>query len=177
ISLEEAKLIILDILSTLEQLAKDMDYTMQGRVLDVLKDKYTIEEMCEKIRLDIDVLCTYFIEEYIDENDKKTKIIKYIEQNYQDVNLNVGMVARYLDFNPSYLSRFFKEQTNENLLTYINGYRIDKAKEFLRTTNKTLKVIAAETGFIDSAALSRAFKKYEAITPSQYKNIYGKDLK
>ena len=174
LSLEEGKLLVLDILSTLTQLAKEVKYTMQIEAIDVLKEKYTIKEMREQIETDIKGLCTYFIQGYNSTKDKKARIIKYIEDNYQDVNLNVGMVADYLELNPSYLSRFFKEQTGENLLTYINSYRIEKVKECLKTTDKTLKVIATETGFIDSAALSRAFKKYEAITPSQYKNIYNK---
>lgn len=174
ISSEQAKLLVLDILSTLLQVAKEIDYKMQLERIDVLKEKYTIQEIKEKVVEDIEIVCSKFSQSSTSIKDKVSKIIKYIEDNYHNMNLNVGMVAEYLDFNPSYLSRFFKEQTGDNLLNYINRYRVEKVKAYLMTTDKSLKLIAVETGFIDSNALSRTFKKYEGITPSQYKSAYIK---
>ena len=84
-------------------------------------------------------------------------------------SLNVAMIAEAFNLNATYLSRYFKEETGENLLSYVNRYRIEQAKKLLDTTDETVTVIASQTGFINIASLIRTFKKYEGITPGQYK--------
>lgn len=170
ISTECGKLFILDLLETISQVTTT-DYSINIEPSDILKENYTIYDIQAKIFTDIDKLCE---NNHLKDRGggKKEKILNYIHENYKDSNLNVGMIADYFNLNPSYLSRFFKEQTGENLLTYINYYRVEKVKSLLETTDKTLISIAEETGFINSSALNRAFKKYEGITPGQYKAIY-----
>jgi two-component system response regulator YesN len=121
-----------------------------------------IEEICK-------------ITDQVKENakEREERIIQYIKEHYKDINLNVATVADQFELNASYLSRLFKEQTGENLLSYINKYRVEQAKKLLEGTTKTLIKVAEETGFLNTAALTRAFKKYEGVTPGQYKEIYG----
>ncbi|NLK68019.1 MAG: helix-turn-helix transcriptional regulator [Clostridiaceae bacterium] len=69
-------------------------------------------------------------------------IENYIVQNYMNYNLNISNIAEYLDMNPTYLSRKFKEQTGENLLDYINKIRISKAKNLLKNPKLSINRIA-----------------------------------
>lgn len=172
ISAECGRLLLLDLLETLKQVSDEIGYCIEIDTKDVFKKSHTVYDMKEKIFGMTTELCKYGGQSKERISDREEKIIKYILDHYSDVNLNVSMIADQFDLNASYLSRLFKEQTGENLLSYINNYRVEKAKELLAITSKTLVKIATETGFLNTAALTRAFKKYEGVTPSQYKEIH-----
>lgn len=96
--------------------------------------------------------------------------ISIIKEHYTDCNLSLTMIAETLSLNPSYLSRYFKQQTGIGLLDYLQHYRLNAAKELIQNDPEILlKDIAEKTGFYNVAALIRVFKKMENMTPGQYK--------
>ena len=70
------------------------------------------------------------------------------------------------------MSRCFKEETGETLTDYIVRFRIEKAKLLLRGFDKNVSQIAAAVGFGSSAVFIRAFKRYEGITPTQFRSYF-----
>lgn len=77
-----------------------------------------------------------------------------------------------------YVSRVFKEAEGRGILDYVNKLRIEDVKKQLCTTNKSLQEIADHVGFSSAATLIRVFKKYETMTPNNYKkSLYGDDKK
>lgn len=56
------------------------------------------------------------------------RILRYLWENYSDSGLNNEQIAREIDISPAYLSRFFKQQTGEGLLSTISRIRIEEAK-------------------------------------------------
>jgi YesN/AraC family two-component response regulator len=104
----------------------------------------------------------------------RDKIEKYINQNYQDFNMSVKAMAQEFDMNPSYLSRYFKNQVGLSISDYIFDLRMKKTKEILLTTNLTVKEIAIKCGYIDVAYFTRKFKEIESETPSEYRRRYKK---
>ncbi len=98
----------------------------------------------------------------------KNRVDHYIRTHYCDLNLSVQVVADYLKVNPSYLSRKFKEQFQTGILDYIYKIRIEKSKAIL-SGGKTVEETANQVGFATARAFSRAFQKYEGISPGQYK--------
>ena len=111
------------------------------------------------------------LEKIENESETITKIKNYVMENYSNSNLNNSMIADSVSMSVGYLSKFFKEQTGEGLLNYITVLRISHAKKFLAETQCTINEIAHEVGFYNSLALIRAYKKYEGITPTQYREI------
>lgn len=96
--------------------------------------------------------------------------IHIIQQQYQDNTLSVSEIANQLNLNPSYLSRYFKQQVGIGLLDYLHQYRLTIVKQLLKEErNKSINSIAAQTGFYTASTLIRVFKKHEGITPSQYR--------
>jgi YesN/AraC family two-component response regulator len=92
----------------------------------------TAERMKQQMLEILERICRYIEVNKKSHNvELRDSIMNYIKNNYQDVNLNVAKIAQEFDLNPSYLSRFFKEQVGTGLLDYINKFRIEKAKEFL----------------------------------------------
>jgi AraC-like DNA-binding protein len=99
------------------------------------------------------------------------KAEELIHECYMDINLNNSIIADKLNISPSYLSKLFKNQKNISLLDYLYQVRLSYAKRFLRETNLTVEEIASKTGFISNSALTKAFKKYEGITPGSYRRL------
>ena len=114
------------------------------------------------------------VEVEADEIDNIAKIKSFVAENYTNSDLNNQMIAEYIGFSVNYVSKYFKKQTEEGLLDYITGVRIEAAKRLLADTDKTLGDIATEVGFYNSLALIRAYKKLEGITPTQYREIKDK---
>ncbi len=104
------------------------------------------------------------------ENNWGLDICRYIENNYFDVNLNLNTVAEYFSITPSYLSRKFKDKYNRSINDYLYEVRIDHAKKLINNTNLKVGEIAQITGFMDSNAFIRIFKKYTGTTPGKYKS-------
>lgn len=106
-----------------------------------------------------------------DKEDLKAAIIKYIHENYADMNLNVSSVAQHFDVSLPYISKYFKKHHGVNLLDFIHSVRIEKAKALMREGNYTVEEIAHKVGYYSSISFIRSFKKYEKITPGQYMNL------
>lgn len=94
-------------------------------------------------------------------------ITEYVAQHYSDPELGVGSIANQMGMNAAYLSRTFKMGTGTNLLEYIHKTRISAAKKLL--PQYSIKEVSAMVGFVDVQSFSRAFRKFESVTPAEYK--------
>lgn len=94
----------------------------------------------------------------------------YVENNYQNINLSLNMVAEYVGINSSYLSRLFKEILNIKFVDFLNKYRVERAKYLIDNTDFAITEIGYKTGFNSMPTFFRVFKKYNGITPGQYRN-------
>ncbi|MGI5900124.1 MAG: helix-turn-helix domain-containing protein [Christensenellales bacterium] len=95
-------------------------------------------------------------------------MVAYIHENYaSDISLNI--LKDEIGFSGSYLSYIFKQVSGENYVDYINKYRIEKAKELLEKTKKPIVSISESCGFNTPNNFIRVFKKYEGITPGQFR--------
>ena len=95
----------------------------------------------------------------------------FVDIHYGDVTLNIATIAENLQITPTYMSKLYKEQTGEALPDYINKVRLKKAKVLLKDEKLSISEAAVKVGYINSNALIRSFKKYEGVTPGQYKGI------
>lgn len=167
VSPETGKILILNLIKLVNRLKKEYGCAERLNAMAVLKKGGSVYKIREILETEIKQLCEHYM---ADESETRREQIKqYVAEHYSDINLNVAMIAEAFNLNATYLSRYFKEETGENLLNYINRYRIEQAKRLLDTTDETVTVIAGQTGFINIASLIRTFKKYEGITPGQYK--------
>lgn len=70
----------------------------------------------------------------------------------------------------NYFSNLFKQETGENLTTYINFIRIEHAKKLLKNSSMKVYEIADAVGFRNATYLSTMFKKITGLSISEYKN-------
>ncbi|MBE5948573.1 MAG: response regulator [Lachnospiraceae bacterium] len=97
------------------------------------------------------------------------EIMNYIEQNFASEELSLNQVASHVNFSPNHLSMVFSQQTGQTFIKYLTDFRMNKAKELLRCSNKRSSVIAQEVGYKDPHYFSYLFKKTQNITPTQYR--------
>lgn len=120
----------------------------------------------------IDQLCQLHMRDTKGVQDiRMQKILEFIEKNYARQDLSVGMIAEEFGITPNYMSRYFKEQMGEGMLDYIVKLRLSKAKGLLKDSGKTVGMISQEVGFTKTMVLTKAFKRYEGITPTQYREL------
>jgi len=109
----------------------------------------------------------------MDDRDKTTHVIdricQYIEENLgEDVSL--VHLAEVHFFNPSYLSRLFKQERGINLSEYIDKCRIRRAKELLRDGDLKVREVALLVGYDAAHSFTRFFKKAAGLTPQEYRD-------
>jgi len=99
-----------------------------------------------------------------------SNILQYIKEQYKsDITLKDTANKFYL--NPSYLSRFFKEQTGFTFYQYITKLRIKDANKLLSLTDKSITEIAFLCGFNSSNNFCKAYKKTMGISALEYKRM------
>jgi AraC-like DNA-binding protein len=87
-------------------------------------------------------------------------------------DITVSDVAEHFTYNKSYLSRFFKKKTGYNLQEYIHLMKISKAKEILTRSTRSIRDVAEKVGIDDEKYFMRLFKKYESMTPTEYRKAF-----
>ena len=100
------------------------------------------------------------------------QIRAYIEENYADAGLNVNAISERFERPATFISRYFKEMSGENLTQYIHTVRLQHVKEKLMQDEK-LESIAVSCGFGSLRSFLRIFKQYEGVTPSQYRELHS----
>lgn len=95
--------------------------------------------------------------------------IDYIEKNIRS-KLKLEAIAKASGFSPFHFHRIFKSVMGENLNQFIRRVRIEKAA-FMLENNPSYSIteIAIKNGFSSSQSLSRDFKSFFTVTPSEYR--------
>ncbi len=108
---------------------------------------------------------------YIRQHQSKHLIkraINFIDHNY-DQNISLEDVAKVINLSKQYVCSIFKKETGQNLSTYINQIRIEKAKQLLLNPANSNKDIYALVGYSNQQYFSRVFKKMTGMTTTEYK--------
>lgn len=99
------------------------------------------------------------------------KIIQYIEDNLNQ-DLSIDCIAQKVGLTPNYLCKYFKQNTGETLMHYINNLRIGRAKELLKNTTKNINIIAVEVGYNYSNVFIMNFSKSVGQTPLAWRRSH-----
>lgn len=93
----------------------------------------------------------------------------FIEEHLHD-DLSLVRLADRFHFNPSYLSRMFKQECGVNLSDYLDERRLLKAKELLRDRNLKIAEVGAKVGYHAPHSFTRFFKKMTGLSPQEYRD-------
>lgn len=137
---------------------------------NIISKSENINDLNELLK-DVSLSITSKINNY---NNRSIKLIlrnalDYIHEHYSE-QLTLNDVAEHVYVSPSYLSRMFKKELGKNFVDYLNGLRIEKAKELLMDPKYKTYEVAEIVGIPDAHYFSRLFRKYEGISPTEYRD-------
>jgi AraC-like DNA-binding protein len=101
---------------------------------------------------------------------KIQKAVRFINDNYR-ADVRLAAAAREAGMSLAHFSRIFKKVMGLSYQDYLNGRRITKAKNLLRTSAQSVTEIAASLGFADPTGFGRIFKKVTGHTPSAFRSL------
>lgn len=108
------------------------------------------------------------LDEKIDVNISLRPAVTYVKQHIQE-NITMEQMAKLCHLSPSYFSRLFAREMGETFSNYVARCKIQYAKKMLETTNFTMAQIADSLNFADAGYFTKVFKKFEGLTPAEYK--------
>ncbi len=175
-SIEIGKLFIYDITNTILKVMEDTDEDFINTNISAFQNllsNQTLFEMKNNLRALLTKACHHIssLRDLSSEDNLSKEIMKYVSENYMDINLDVSSIGDNFNLTPYYLSMLFKKQSGEKLVDYINKVRINEAKRLLKENSLSIQEICQKVGYTSSAVFIRIFKRYNGITPGKYKGI------
>ncbi len=104
----------------------------------------------------------------------KDEVEQYILANFKDANFSIKNLSKSLGLNQSYLSRYYKDQTGLSIIDYVTALRMKEIKQLLGSTDKNVKEIVKDAGYVDLSNFNRRFRELEGISPLEYRKLVKK---
>lgn len=101
----------------------------------------------------------------------KLTILFERQKIHLDPNLKLGDIAKKINTNSKYLSQVVNNQTNNNLIHFVNLYRIEEAKRKIVSEeyqHLTTYGVAQTCGFKNKSTFYKVFKEITNMTPKDY---------
>lgn len=123
------------------------------------------------------------VKNFLEEKTKDTKeevleevsvVKKFMEEErpYLNSSLTIHNLANQMDIPYRDLSILINHNIGQHFFEFVNGYRINRAKEILENPEKkrlTVLEILYEVGFNSKSSFNTEFKKQTGLTPTQYR--------
>ncbi len=100
------------------------------------------------------------------------KTISYMRRHFME-SITVEDMAQQAAMSPYHYIRQFKRQFGITPHQYLLSLRLDCARFYLRSGDRTVKEIAFACGFQSENNFCVAFKKQTGVTPTRYRNGWG----
>lgn len=95
------------------------------------------------------------------------KIEQIVSTHLDDDSFGIKKLCQILDLSRMQIHRKIKQTTNLSISIFIQKIRLEKSKNLLLQTEKTIRQIAFEVGFNNPAYYSKLFKKHYKMQPRQ----------
>lgn len=143
--------------------------------LDQLSGKYQIAaRYLEAERFDA---CVKVISDVKKESPMVTiHFVKRYVKEHLNQDLSLSQISVVTGYNPTYLSRLFKEQTGETLNRYISRKRMEYIAQLMRDPRISMQQIMDAAGFATRSYFNQFVKKETGLTPKQYRMQMGTQL-
>ena len=107
--------------------------------------------------------------EYSGNDVQIRQLLNYIRENYQK-DISLDDLADSVGLHPNYVCTLFKKSVGQSYLSCLHKERIRAAKKLLLDTDLSIEDIAHQVGYNSSSQLARVFRKYESLSPTDFRN-------
>ena len=91
--------------------------------------------------------------------------------------ITVSLLAEKINLSEKTFTRRFKKAINISPIQYLKSLRVEKAKELLISTSKSLGDITIEVGYFDENSFRKLFKQQTSLNPMEFRNRFKQTLK
>ena len=104
-------------------------------------------------------------------------VLDFLKNNSLNDNIGLESIAKKAYMSPKYFSKLFKQETGQNLTSFIQEIRFEKACELINTTSLSIVEVMHQVGYKDSKFFYQIFKRKTGMTPADYKKNKATNLK
>lgn len=143
--------------------------TMQLKNVDCMKCQN--EEALIMCAMEVTKKLVLFMNAYMhsdESNPLVRQVCQYVVENI-DHAISVREIAKKMFISKNYLSVLFKERTGIMLTEYLTMIKIERAKKLILDNDLKNYQVAQQVGFKDIEYFSKLFRRYEGISPSEYR--------
>lgn len=139
-----------------------------------LEQPLHLENSCLQIALaykicgTFDQTASYTVEQPDKRHNLLHQLLTYVDKNYKG-NCTLEEAAKSLNYDYTYVAKFFKSASGIPFRTYVNRLRIQNAPFLLETTSEPVSAIAEACGFTCVSTFDREFKKAFGMSPQAYR--------
>jgi AraC-like DNA-binding protein len=176
--LERLKMIIIEQIVLLSRAGTDSENNAElvednSRYFKRIADSKTPEELCNNIYIIFEQMAwKIFSFRGIRHASALRKAERYIWETYTR-KVSLKEVAGISGLSAPYFSTIFKDEMGENLSSYLNRLRMEKASSMLRESEAPIYEISKACGFEDQSWFSKTFRSYAGISPCKYREYDG----
>jgi|ERR1035437_3266902 AraC-like DNA-binding protein len=156
----------------------DMD-VLAYSIKDLLKEKRETKEFgteiekCLVLKMLLEIArINPFETEKGDHPQKRRKTIldslEYVNVNFAE-NIKINTLAGICHLSETHFRRLFEDTIHMTPVDYVNFVRIQKACEYLNSSNDTMENVALKVGYISQSTFNRNFSKFVGVTPHKWK--------
>ncbi|WP_159887146.1 AraC family transcriptional regulator [Paenibacillus puerhi] len=96
------------------------------------------------------------------------QICSHLEQNYYQ-KITAADLAKQFTISSRHLNRVFRQETGKSITLALQQIRIERARQMLAETNRSVDAIASAVGFNDTSFFSRLFARLVGCSPGGYR--------
>lgn len=108
------------------------------------------------------------IEMQTPDNSLMQRVMEVINENINDSDLSVDMIAQKVGISRVHLHRKMKELTNQTPHSFIRNIRLQQAAKLLKDGKQSITEVMYACGFSNSASFSTMFKNLYGCSPREY---------
>lgn len=153
------------LVSLLLHLYPSLDVSTLRKLLNASSEKILREEVNALHSIEI-----HDGEEKTEYTVRFKEILAYIASNMNNETLSSSDVCDAFSISQSSLTREFQKNMGTTFSQYLHKMRLKAAKTLLER-NIAVKEVASCVGYTNTLALTRAFHKYEGMTPGSYQRM------
>ena len=158
-------------LSDPELLVQKLSYIMQT----VRDDPGKCTSDCSAKAYDLLMYLHYLLDMTSENADSQklaqiSPVIRYIDMNYRS-EMTLEQLSGLIQISPQYLCRLFKDCYKMRPFEYLARKRIQQAKLMLVEDGYSVNEVAQLVGYNDCSYFCSVFKKYESISPAEFRTL------
>lgn len=98
-------------------------------------------------------------------------VVRYLEDHYDEV-VSMTEMAKLAGHSPTHFNRRFRQIFGMAPIRFLHALRIEKARQLLVETDRSVGEIAVGSGYHDQSHFTRHFRRLTGVAPGKYRSEF-----